>query len=294
MTVELDNTDKIFFPEARLTKGGLAGYYRRIAPLMLPHVKGRPVTLNRFPDGIEGTHFIQKSIGDHYPDWLARVTVAKEDGELVQPLVDSADALAYLVGQGAIAFHVTPARYDRPEHPDRLIFDLDPPDTGDDFAPVIAAARAVRAALEAVALTSFVMTSGSSGLHVTVPLDRRTEFDTVREFAQTLARRVAEAHPDKFTTAHAKDKRGGRLYIDTRRNAVNQTAIAPYSVRPKPGAPIATPLEWHELSDGHIGPRRFHIRNISRRLAQRDCPWSNIARHRQSAKRALERLRRNE
>lgn len=294
MTVALDNTDKIFFPDAGITKGDLAVYYRRVAPVMRPHARDRPVTLHRFPDGIDGIHFIQKSVEDHYPDWLARVTVAKADGELVQPLVNSADALVYLVGQGAIGFHVTPTRFDAPEHPDRLIFDLDPPDDAQDFAPVIAAARAVRDALEALDLTSFVMTSGSSGLHVTVPLDRSTGFDTVREFAQAIARRVADAHPDEFTTAHAKDKRRGRLYLDTRRNAVNQTAIAPYSVRPKPGAPVATPLEWDELSDHDIGPRRFHIGNIFRRLAQRDCPWSNIRRHAQSAQRALGRLKEND
>lgn len=294
MTVQLDNIDKVFFPDIELTKGGLADYYRRIAPVMLPHARDRPVTLNRFPDGIDGVHFIQKAVQAHYPDWLARVTVAKEDGELVQPLVNSADALVYLVGQGAIAFHVTLSRYDRPEQPDRLIFDLDPPDHGGevgDFTPVVAAARAVRDALEAVELTSFVMTSGSSGLHVTVPLDRSADFDTVREFAQAIAERVAAAQPDEFTTAHAKSKRGGRLYLDTRRNAVNQTAIAPYSVRPKPGAPIATPLDWDELSDRNIGPRRYHVGNIFRRLAQRDCPWADIARHGQSASRALERLR---
>ncbi len=296
MSVELDNIDKIFFPDAGITKGDLADYYHRVAPVMLPHARDRPVTLNRFPDGIDGIHFIQKAVQSHYPGWLERVTVAKEDGELVQPLINSADALVYLVGQGAIAFHVTLSRYDRPEHPDRLIFDLDPPGhggEGDAFAPVIAAARAVRDALEAVDLTSFVMTSGSSGLHVTVPLDRSADFDIVRQFAQGIAERVADAHPDEFTTAHARNKRRGRLYLDTRRNAVNQTAVAPYSVRPRPGAPIATPLEWDELSDRDIGPRRFHIGNIFRRLSQRDCPWSDIARHGQSAKRALERLENN-
>lgn len=290
MNVELERRNKLFFPDAGLTKGDLADYYQRIAPLMLAHLKDRPVTLHRFPDGIDGIHFIQKSVEDHYPDWLARVTVAKEDGEMIQPLVDSADALVYLVGQGAIAFHVTPSRCDKPEHPDRLIFDLDPADDAEDFSPVIAAARAVRDALEAVDLTSFVMTTGSSGLHVTVPLDRSTEFETVRDFAAAIAERVASAHPDEFTTAHAKNRRQGRLYLDIRRNAVNQTAIAPYSVRPKPGAPIATPLEWDELSDPAIGPQRFHLGNIFRRLAQRDCPWAKIARHGQSAQRAFERM----
>lgn len=290
MSVALIKRDKIFFPDAGLTKGDLADYYQRIADTILPHVRQRPLTLHRFPDGIEGVHFIQKTAQDHDPDWLGNVTVATEDGEIIQPLAESADALVYLAGQGAIAFHVPPARCDALDRPDRLIFDLDPPGDGTDFAPVIAAARAVRDELAALELESFVMTSGSSGLHVVAPLDRRATFDTVGRLAARVAERLAVEYPDDFTIAHAKKKRRGRLYLDTRRNAINQTAVAPYSVRPKPGAPIATPLNWDELGDNQLGPRRYRIGNIFRRLGQRDCPWAGIARYEQSADNALKRL----
>lgn len=280
MTIEIDNADKNFFPDAGYSKGDVADYYRRIAAYMLPHIKRRPLTLHRFPDGIDGVNFIQKSVAEHYPDWIERVTVDKEDGQITHALADDADTLMWLADQAAIAFHVWLSRADRPQHPDRLIFDLDPP--GDDFAQVVKAARAVRDRLNALDLTAFVMTTGSSGLHVTVPLDREADFDRVRGFAERIAEQLAEEYPDDFTIAHRKNKRRGRLYLDIRRNAYAQTGIAPYSLRAKPGAPIATPLEWDELNDSDIGPRRFHLGNIFRRLAQRDCPWADIDRHAQS------------
>lgn len=289
MTIDIDNADKVFFPDAGYTKGDLADYYRRIAPMMLPRVKDRPLTLHRFPDGIDGVNFIQKSVKDHYPDWIERVTVEKDDGKITHALAADADTLAWLVGQGTIAFHVWLARHDWPHHPDRLIFDLDPAEGDDDFGPVIEAAHDVREALDTADLESFVMTTGSSGLHVTVPLDREADFETVRGFASRVADDLAGAHPDRLTTEHRKNKRRGRLYLDIRRNAYAQTGIAPYSVRAKPGAPIATPLEWDELGDSAIGPRRFHVGNIFRRLAQRDCPWADIDRHGQNIERAAAR-----
>ena len=288
MTIEIDNADKIFFPDAGYTKADLVAYYRRIAPQMRPHIENRPLTLHRFPDGIDGVNFIQKSIAEHYPDWVERVTVDKEDGHITHALAADADTLAWLVDQGTVAFHVWLSRADKPYRPDRLIFDLDPP--GDDFAVVVRAARAVRARLGQLGLEAFVMTTGSSGLHVTVPLERRHDFDCVRDFAARVAEQLVAQHPRDFTTAHRKDKRRGRLYLDIRRNAYAQTGIAPYSLRAKPGAPVATPLDWDELGDAKIGPRRFHLGNIFRRLAQRDCPWADIDRHRQSLAAAIRRL----
>lgn len=288
MNIEIDNADKLFFADAGYSKGDLADYYQRIAPQMLPHIKDRPLTLHRFPDGINGVNFIQKSVAEHYPDWIERVTVDKEDGRITHALADDADTLVWLVDQGTVAFHVWLSRADAPHHPDRLIFDLDPP--GDDFALVVKAARAVRDKLGAFDLAAFVMTTGSSGLHVAVPLDRASNFDAVGDFAERIAEQLAEEHPDDFTTAQRKNKRHGRLYLDIRRNAYAQTGVAPYSLRPKPGAPIATPLEWDELNDSGIGPRRFHLGNIFRRLAQRDCPWKHIERHRQSLAKAARQL----
>ena len=289
MTIDIDKADKVFFPDAGYTKGDLADYYQRIAPTMIPRIEGRPLTLHRFPDGIDGVNFIQKSVKDHYPHWIERVTVDKEDGEITHVLATDADTLAWLVNQGSIAFHVWLSRQDRPDHPDRLIFDLDPAEGDDDFGPVVKAAHDVRDALQAADLSAFVMTTGSSGLHVTVPLDREADFETVRDFASRVADDLADAHPDRLTTEHRKDKRRGRLYLDIRRNAYAQTGIAPYSVRAKPGAPIAAPLEWDELVSADMGPRRFHIGNIFRRLGQRDCPWADIDRHAQNIERAAAR-----
>ncbi len=285
---QVGKPDKVFFPDAGLTKADLADYYQRIAEVMLPLVKGRPLTLHRFPDGIDGVNFIQKNVSEHFPDWIARTTVDKEDGTVTHPLAEDADTLVYLVDQGAIAFHVWLSRADKSQQPDRLIFDLDPP--GDDFKPVVEAARAVRETLDTLGLISFVMTTGASGLHVVVPLDRRERFDAVRDFAQDVADRIADSQPKVFTTEQRKNKRAGRVYLDVQRNAYGQTGIAPYSVRAKPGAPIATPLVWDELGDAKLHPQRYRIDNIFRRLAQRDCPWADIDHHRQGVQEAAKRL----
>lgn len=292
MNIDIDNAEKIFFPDAGYTKGDVGQYYARIAPQMLPYVQGRPLTLHRFPDGIDGVNFIQKAVQAHYPDWIARVTVDKEDGTITHPLAADADTLVWLADQGTIAFHVWLSRYDKPERPDRMIFDLDPPDKAGNaaFGRVVEAARAVGNTLSALGLTPFVMTTGSSGLHVTVPLDRGTDFDDVRDFAHGVAERIARSDPERFTLEHRKNKRRGRLYLDIRRNAYAQTGIAPYSLRAKPGAPIATPLTWAELGDRKLTARRFHLGNIFRRLGQRSCPWANIEYYRQSLDSAKKRL----
>jgi len=277
--------DKILFPGDGLTKGDLIDYYARIAPHMLPHLRDRPLTLRRFPDGIGETGFFQKAAGEHYPDWIPRATVAKAGGTVTHPLCADRDDLRYLADQAAIELHVWLARLDRPHHPDRLVFDLDPP--GDDFAPVVHAARALRSHLDDLGLAAFVMTTGSRGLHVTLPLDRGADCDRVRAFAHGLAARMADESPDAFTVAQRKAERGDRVYLDVMRNAYAQTGVAPYSVRAKPGAPVATPLAWRELDDPRLHPRRYHLRNIFRRLGQRDCPWRDIDRHAQSLDAAM-------
>lgn len=278
MSVEIDHPGKLLFPDCGLTKAGLADYLVRVAEFMLPHLRDRPLTLRRFPDGIEAEGFFQKNVSPHFPDWIARVTVArKAGGSVTHVLAHDVDTLRYLADQAAIELHVWLARHDRPEHPDRLIFDLDPPD--DDFAAVVAAARALRDELEAAGLAAFVMTTGSSGLHVVAPLDRSADFERVRGYAERLAERLAQAQPARFTTAQRKSKRGGRVYLDVMRNAYAQTGVAPYSVRAKPGAPVATPLDWDELGGRDMHPQRFRVDNIFRRLAQKTCPWAAIDRH---------------
>jgi bifunctional non-homologous end joining protein LigD len=285
---EISNADKILFPDDGISKGDLIEYYRRVAEVMLPHVRGRVVTMERFPDGIDGDGFYQKDVPDYFPDWIETVAVAKQGGTLRQLTIENRETLAYLANQGCIAIHVWPSRADDLLHPDRLIFDLDP--STDDFAPVRKAARAVRQALDEVGLPSFVMTTGSRGLHVVSPLDRQADFAAVRDFAVSLARLVAGRDEASFTVEQRKNKRGDRVFIDYLRNAYGQHGIAPYSVRPKPRAPVATPLDWHELGDAKLHPRKYRLGNLFRRLSRKDDPWRDIARRASSLKQARARL----
>ena len=274
--VRVGHADKVLFPDAGITKYELADYYRRIAPTALRHCRDRAATLHRYPDGIEEAGFFQKQIGDHFPDWIDRVTLKKQDGEVCHVVANTASTLVYLADQGCITLHLALARNDRPDHPDRMIFDLDPSDR--DFSKVRRTALCLKKHLDRLELYAHVQTTGSSGLHIVVPLDREAGFDTVREFAHAFCRQIAETAPDLITTEHRKKDRGGRVFLDYLRNARGQTAVAPYAVRARTGAPIATPIRWSEVNQD-LDPRRYHIGNIFRRLGQIDDPWRDIARH---------------
>ncbi len=295
--IEVTNRDKVLFPDAGITKGDLIDYYRRIAETMLPHLHDRPLSTQRFPNGLSGEGFYEKNRPAHFPDWIESVTLEKvEGGEVEYVLCQDAATLVYLANQAAVTLHVWPSRRDRPRTPDRLIFDLDPP-VGDDeagFALAKAGARTLRELLETLELRPFVMATGSRGLHVVVPLERRQEFDRVRDFARSAAELLVEREPDRFTIAQRKAKRGGRLYLDFMRNAYGQTGVAPYSVRARPGAPVAAPLDWDELGDADLVPRDYTLSNLFRRLGQREDPWRDIAaaaRPLGGAAKALEKLR---
>ena len=274
-TVEIGNADKVLFPDAAVTKGDLAAYYGRIAETMLPHLKGRPVTMQRFPEGIGADGFYQKKAPDHFPEWIRRVSIEVEERGEAQPQVvcDDAATLLYLADQACITPHLWLSRAGALHHPDRLIFDLDPP--SDDFEPVRFAARRLRGVLDEVGLSPFVMTTGSQGAHVVVPLDSSAPFDTVRTFARDVAEVVAERHPDRLTTAVRKNKRQGRLFLDYLRNSYAQNSVAPYAVRALPGAPVATPLDWDELG-GSLHSQTYTLDNIFRRMGQKDDPWATI------------------
>jgi bifunctional non-homologous end joining protein LigD len=272
--IGLSHTDKVLFPEAGLTKGDLIDYYRRIAPVMLPHLAGRPLSLQRYPDGITGQGFMQKNAADYFPAWIERAALAKQDGEVQHVVARDAATLVYLANQAAITLHVGLARVDRIEQPDRLVIDLDPSD--DDFGKVKRAARQARALLEDLGLVPFLQTTGSRGLHVWVPLERKEDFDEVRAFAGEIAARLVAASPDQLTTEQRKAARGDRVFVDVGRNAYGQTAAAPYTVRARPSAPVATPLDWDELADGAVGPQRYTIANLFRRLGRKSDPWHHI------------------
>lgn len=287
---ELSNQDKVLFPEAGITKGDLCDYYRDVAELMLPHLRGRPLSLQRFPDGIDEEGFYQKQVSEHFPSWIHTVTVPKreEGGSNEQVVADNAATVVYLANQGTITLHVWPSRTADLERPDRIVFDLDPP--GDEFEIVVDAARDIHAALDEIDLVGYPMTTGSRGLHVSVPIRPEETFESVSDFAAGVARLVAARHPDRYTTAFRKAKRRGRLFLDTRRNEYAQTSVAPYSVRPRAGAPVATPLDWSEIDSSDVGPRNWTLRNLGDRLADHDDPWAGIERHRRALERPRETL----
>jgi bifunctional non-homologous end joining protein LigD len=286
--IAVSNQDKVFFPESGLTKGDLIDYYRRIADVALPHLRGRPVSMHRFPDGIGKVGFFQKNIPDYFPQWIERKTLGKEGGSVTHVVANNAATLVYLADQGCITPHIGLSRVDRIEAPDRLVFDLDP--SGDDFAGVQGAARKVKAVLDELGLDTFVQTTGSRGLHVVVPLDRRAGFEEVRRFARRLAEHLAGRYPDELTVEQRKAARGERVFVDYLRNGYAQTTVAPYAVRAIEGAPVAAPLTWSEALAEGLSPRKYTIENIFRRLGQKDDPWAGIDRKAKSIVAARNRI----
>jgi bifunctional non-homologous end joining protein LigD len=273
-SITISKPSKALFPDG-MTKADLAGYYERVAAAMLPLVRGRPVHMQRFPDGIEGREIQQKQAPAYFPDFVTRARVPRKRGGSVEHVViDKPETLIYLVDQACITPHVWLSRSEKLECPDRLIFDLDPPRP--DPRVLRQGARALRSLLEDVGLSAYLMTTGSRGLHVVAPLDRSAGFGESRALARSLAQVLVARHPERFTLEQRKNRRGERLYLDTARNGYAQTAVAPYAVRALPGAPVATPLVWDELS--RTGPQRFTARNVPRRLAAKGDPWGGIER----------------
>lgn len=283
-TIELSNLDKVLFPDDGITKGDLIDYYQRIAAIMLPHLADHPLSMQRFPGGIKAEGFYQKEIPDYFPPWIRRVSVEVKGDQLSQAQVvcDNVETLIYLANQACITLHPWLSRADRLNYPDKLIFDLDPP--ANDFETVRFAAGRLREMLQEVGLVPFVMTTGSKGLHVVAPLDRSADFDEVRAFVRQLADDLARREPERLTTETRKDQRHGRVFLDYLRNAYAQTGVAPYTVRAKPRAPVATPLDWAELADPSLHSQSYTLRNIFRRLGQKADPWQDMRDHARALK----------
>jgi len=290
IAVPLSHPDKVLFPGDGITKEKLARYYADVADLMLPWLRDRPVTMVRYPDGLDGQRFFQKNAPSYFPDWIRRVEVGKEGGQVEHVICDKPATLVYLANQACIELHAFTSRADRLETPDQLVFDFDPPD-GDRFADVRRAALWARDLLSGdLGLTSFVRTSGGRGLHVHVALNRRADFDAVREFARRVADVLARRHPDVITIEQRKDKRGALVYADIMRNAYAQTVAASYGVRARPGAPVATPLSWAEIEDGNLEPGRFTMATIRARLDANQDPWAGFTDSRHGLGEAEKRL----
>ena len=267
--IRLTNPDKVLFDNG-ITKRQLVEYYMTAAPVMLPLMRDRPVVMMRYPDGIAGPRIVQKNTPGYFPEWIRRADVPKRDGGVVSHVI-CADAatLAYLASQACIEPHIFLSRSTSTDSAQEVVFDLDPPASGTSFDPVRRSALVLRDLLESeLGLTAFVKTTGGHGLHVHLPLDGRTGFDRAREFARGVAELVAARHQDTFTTSQRISGRGDRIYVDIMRNAFAQTVVAPYGVRGRPGAPVATPVAWPEVADASLVPGRFTLRDGPARLAQ--------------------------
>jgi bifunctional non-homologous end joining protein LigD len=285
---KLTKPDKVLFPDDGIRKKDVSDYYERVAEVMLPHMQNRPLMLHRFPNGITGPGFFQKNVSRFFPDWIETVSVKKAGGKVTHLVCNDVETLVYLANLACITPHIWLSRTPELSNPDLLIFDLDPAD--DDFGVVRRTALELRDILRSLGLNCFPMTTGSRGLHVSVVLNRQLGFDDVRTFARSVAELLVQRSPDRITTASRKNKRQGRLLIDVMRNAYAQTAVAPYALRPKPGAPVATPLEWDEVADSRLHSQRYNLKNVLQRVERSGDPWKSIWRHPQSLEESRRKL----
>lgn len=267
--IEVTNPDKVIL-EPGITKGDLAEYHRRIGPTMLPHVEGRLLTVQRFPDGVGAGGFYQKDTPDHYPEWIDTVTVPKRGGQVTHVVVRDVATLVFLANLAAVTLHVGLQRVEHLDRPDRLVLDLDPPEDAE-VGRVRSAARVVRSFLDELGLASRLMATGSKGYHVVVPLVPEAPFEEVKAIARRMAETLEARHPG-LTSEQRIAARDGRVFVDFLRNAVSQTAVAPYSVRARPGGPVAAPIRWDEL--GRVRPGDVTMGNVFRRLGQVEDPWA--------------------
>lgn len=287
----ITHPEKVLFPDDGITKGELAAYYEAIAPIMLPHIRGRPVTMERYPSGIGEPGFMQKDVSRGFPEWLERVEVPKKRGKVHHPLASDVQSLLWLANQNSITPHVWTSRVPRLFQPDVCVFDLDPSEDDPDL--LRSAALWVRELLDELGLPTWVKTSGSKGFHIIVPIDGQADFDEVSRFSHALGHMLVERHPEQLTQEFSKADRGGRILIDTGRNGYSATFAAAYAVRPKPGAPVSAPCTWDEIKRGEVGPQTFALRTMAGRVAEVGDLWSDMPKHRRSLTRPMEHIRRS-
>ena len=287
----ISHPEKVLFPGDGITKGELALYYEKIAPIMLPHIRRRPITMERYHRGIGAPGFFQKDVSKGFPEWLKRVEVPKHGGSVHHPIANDTRSLLWLANQNSITIHVWPSRAPNLYNPDICVFDLDP-SKEDELEVLCAAALRVRDFLDELGLPSWVKTSGSKGFHIAVPLDGKSDFSAVARFAHTVGRILVQRDPENLTQEFHKADRGGRILVDTGRNGYSATFAAAYTVRAKTGAPISAPCTWQELERCEVGPRSFTVRTMAQRIASVGDLWSEMLRSKRSLLRPIERLRR--
>ncbi|MEP7346734.1 MAG: non-homologous end-joining DNA ligase [Gemmatimonadaceae bacterium] len=284
----ITHPEKVLFPDPGITKGELAAYYEMVAPAMLPHIRARPVTMERYPAGIAEPGFMQKDVSKGFPDWLERVEVPKKGGTVHHPLVTDVQSLLWLANQNCITPHVWISRAPKLFFPDLCVFDLDP--SKDDPDVLRAVTLALRDLLDELGLTSWVKTSGSKGFHIVVPLDGKAGFDDVATFAHAVGRLFVRRDPQRLTQEFAKVDRAGRIYVDTGRNGYSATFAAAYAVRAKAGAPVSAPCSWKEIEDGEVGPQTFTLRTMAERIDRVGDLWSDMKRRGRSLRAAMQQL----
>jgi bifunctional non-homologous end joining protein LigD len=285
----ISHPEKVLFPDDGITKGDLAAYYEAVAPLMLPHIKGRPLTMERYPQGIGKKGFWQKDVSKGFPEWLQREEVPKKDGVVHHPIVTDERSLLWVANQNTITLHVWGSRVPKLMNPDVCVFDLDP--SKDDPDAVRAAALGLRDLLEKIGLPSWVKTTGSKGFHIVVPLDGKSDVHEVEHFANSVGRVFVSLAPDHLTQEFAKKDRKGRIYVDTGRNGYSATFAAAYTVRARPGAPVSAPCTWEEVENGTATPTSFTLRNLPPRIDKVGDLWADLLTRGQTLTSAIDRLR---
>ena len=278
--VTITHPEKVLFPEDGITKGDVAAYYAELADVMLPHLRGRPVTMERFPSGLGGKGFLQKNVVKGFPAWLQRVETPKKGGTVHYPLAGDARSLAWMANQNTVTLHVWTARAPDLRHPDWCVFDLDP--AHEDGAALRRAALGLRDLLAELGLASHAKTSGSKGYHVVVPLAAGTSYRDAARCADRVAQRMVERQPESLTLEFAKADRGGRIFLDTGRNRPGATVAAAYTIRPRPGGPVSAPCTWEEIEAGRVEPQTFTLRTMPARLAAVGDLWAGLYERAQS------------
>lgn len=286
----ITHPEKILFPDDGITKGELASYYETVAAVMVPHIRARPITMERYHRGIGAPGFIQKDVSRGFPAWLKRVEVPKKDGTVHHPIVTDTRSLLWLANQNCITPHVWTSRAPNLYRPDICVFDLDPSE--DEPDELRAAVLQLRDLLAELALPSWVKTSGSKGFHIVVPLDGKLETGQVAGFAHAVGALLVKRNPKTFTQEFHKADRGGRILVDTGRNGYSATFAAAYAVRARPGAPVSAPCTWEEVEAGGVGPRSFGVRTMAARLRAIGDVWADMRRSKRSLGRPIQRLRR--
>jgi bifunctional non-homologous end joining protein LigD len=285
----ITHPEKVLFPEDGITKGDLAAYYEAVAPVMLPHIASRPVTMERYPAGIAKKGFWQKDVTKGFPAWLERAEVPKKDGTVHHPLITDTRSLLWVTNQNTITPHVWTSRAPNLMHPDVGVFDLDP--SRDEPEVLRAVAVALRELLDELGLPAWVKTSGSKGFHVVTSLDGKTPMSEAAGFAHAVGRLLVQRYPKQLTLEFHKKDRAGRILVDTGRNDYSATFAAAYAVRPKAGAPVSAPCTWEEVIRGDVAPATFTLRNVPARIKKFGDVWADMRKRKHSLRGPIAKLK---